>query len=442
MQVIYLPVLVKKKLLYLLLIFIALPSYWTFAQSRYTFASCPGSSYVDEIPNIFSVGPVSVPCGSTANVSFIIDTYNYSPNTVYNYPPRPGYTAASFTLPAGWQWVSTAINGSYYEFGSTFIRHTVTLKPDPYTAGTATVKNAFPCNGSFIYSQPYTFQISRTVPTPVLSSNALSFCAGSTVSNVTITNALPGATYTWSPTDFGIQVTKNNVEGTSVNITSAVAGSIIVRGNSCGVTSTYKELPVSVVGPVTSPTTVTWSEGVACTNHHVRFSASAVGATSYQWQVSGATIISGQGTSLLGIRLPADGRTVEIWAQGQNSCGTPTGSLGYYATSAMDCEPQLGNQRRSSEAALDSSKASLTTSTIDVYPNPGSDLLHIKLLDAVSNDTDFTISLYDSQGTIQRALTVKQDKLQLDVSGLPSGIYYLSVSYRGKTMGKQVVVAH
>jgi len=258
-------------------------------------------------------------------------------------------------------------------------------------------------------------------------------CANETKSFTLVDNT--GATsFDWqAPAGWSIQGCGNTLLGTplkTVNITAPSTGSdsFLVQAKRSQA-STYISSNVWL-GPVTCAPTITWSEGVSCTDHFVELSASAVGATSYWWEISAGTILGGQGTSSIRFRTPDAMQVVTVWAQGQNNCGTATGSRGSYAFQAFDCEPEprLGNQRISSETSVDSSKASLTTSSIDVYPNPSSDLLHIKLLDVVSNDTDFEISLYDSQGTIQRALTVKQDKLQLDVSGLPSGIYYLSIS--------------
>ena len=78
----------------------------------------------------------------------------------------------------------------------------------------------------------------------------------------------------------------------------------------------------------------------------------------------------------------------------------------------------------------------MSPSPIIVYPNPVSDILHIEIdknaILRANNEGNninltFDIRLYNSTGTLQRQTATKNDKLQINVSGLSDGIYYLHV---------------
>ena len=66
-----------------------------------------------------------------------------------------------------------------------------------------------------------------------------------------------------------------------------------------------------------------------------------------------------------------------------------------------------------------------------VYPNPAADVLNIEIDDdaAKSRTERFELEfrLYDGQGNMLRQSAAKGGSVQINLSGLPDGIYYLHV---------------
>jgi len=73
-----------------------------------------------------------------------------------------------------------------------------------------------------------------------------------------------------------------------------------------------------------------------------------------------------------------------------------------------------------------------------VYPKPTTDFVHItiapqaidrlKAQQQVASDLTFDIQLFDTRGNMLRQTTTKGDTVQLDVSNLPTDVYYLHIS--------------
>ena len=86
------------------------------------------------------------------------------------------------------------------------------------------------------------------------------------------------------------------------------------------------------------------------------------------------------------------------------------------------------------------------------YPNPASGMVNIKIdteryenasnARGVNMDPTYDIRLYNGQGNLVRNTTTKSDKTQLNLSGLPNGVYYLHVydGISGKPEVKQIIV--
>ena len=94
-----------------------------------------------------------------------------------------------------------------------------------------------------------------------------------------------------------------------------------------------------------------------------------------------------------------------------------------------------------------------------VYPNPAVDILHIEIdpiafnkssgLEgaeerAVMQQPDYDIRLYDSQGNLVRQASSQSSKLSFNVSNLPNGIYFLTVSVgiNDKPSIQRVIINH
>jgi hypothetical protein len=62
---------------------------------------------------------------------------------------------------------------------------------------------------------------------------------------------------------------------------------------------------------------------------------------------------------------------------------------------------------------------------LQIYPNPASDLIYIKLPDERETE-DILVDVYDSSGRLALQNMVRHDQ-QMDVSALSGGIYFLKL---------------
>ena len=69
-------------------------------------------------------------------------------------------------------------------------------------------------------------------------------------------------------------------------------------------------------------------------------------------------------------------------------------------------------------------------SGIVVYPNPAKDILNIV------TDLDVKASLYDMTGRILKSNIIEK---QIDLSNLPSGVYFLNIEHEGQIYNKRII---
>jgi len=77
---------------------------------------------------------------------------------------------------------------------------------------------------------------------------------------------------------------------------------------------------------------------------------------------------------------------------------------------------------------------------VHIYPNPFRESLS---LDLANNETSVTVRISDAMGKLvsNKQLAVANHSTRLDgISGLPSGIYYLSVLSRGKMLVHEKII--
>ena len=160
--------------------------------------------------------------------------------------------------------------------------------------------------------------------------------------------------------------------------------------------------------------------------------------TEYEWEVYGAPsswyVISTNGGSTTDVCFIGNA-TYYVYVTGYNGCGSDGGYMFVDAYSYNDA-------------------------SYAYYPNPTSDILTVKIdqknIDKAiflqknaaqrsSSDPTFDIRLYDGFGVLHRHITTnKAGNVQLDVFGLPDGIYYLHIhdGVSKEPEKKQIVVKH
>ena len=76
-------------------------------------------------------------------------------------------------------------------------------------------------------------------------------------------------------------------------------------------------------------------------------------------------------------------------------------------------------------------EVSTETGMLHVFPNPCSDLLTVELNEAITHfQTIYQVSIYDISGRLIKTFRMRNELpgYSIDVSGFPSGVYYVSVN--------------
>ena len=79
----------------------------------------------------------------------------------------------------------------------------------------------------------------------------------------------------------------------------------------------------------------------------------------------------------------------------------------------------------------------ITESTFAVYPNPFSEQLNIVLPDTVKGN--YTFSMSDMSGRRIYSKNQSEKSFHWNTTGLPKGVYVISIEYNGKVLSKKVV---
>jgi alpha-tubulin suppressor-like RCC1 family protein len=214
--------------------------------------------------------------------------------------------------------------------------------------------------------------------------------------------------YTWTMPVGASIASGQGTNNITLNFSSTFAGGTIkvsagnCKGNSANISKNISSVP-GTPGQISGPNS-------ACTNQTVAYSVPAVtGATYYQWSApAGSVIASGQGTNSVTVTFGASGGTLSVRAG--NACG-------------------LGNPRNKSitvncSLRPESAGDLLDYSSISVYPNPTADNLTIESSNGYLL-SGITIYSTDGRKVHEEILTSKSKKVELNLSELAAGVYFL-----------------
>ena len=264
------------------------------------------------------------------------------------------------------------------------------------------------------------FQYTVNTPTSKII-GLVSFCAGSS-RNITYTVssnasvALTG-TFTWSSSNTAWTVTNNGSAVTTLTAPStAGATTLTVKGgNLCQ--------PVSIV--VTAlPNTLAMPNSPAFlqSGNQCAFDGSILpvsGATSYQWSENNFASILETTTGTRTTDGPFFPRqTYNVSVRATNMCTNgPIRTI----THTMPAPP-VGCLARMMNIE---SAGSVDQTDVLIYPNPSYDLLHINLPDG---DETTQLKLFNTAGQLVKNLLTHEKEISLEIQGVPSGLYILTIS--------------
>ena len=327
-------------------------------------------------------------------------TFTVCPGTngvAFSVPPSLGATTYNWTVPTG----ATVASGA----GTNSI--TVNFGPT-YTIGNVCVTAQSVCGAT---SLPRCKTVASITPgTPGnFTTGATSGVCGQTITYSI--NSVSGATgYTWTAPAGASLASANGTNTIDIAFSPGyTTGNVCVTAdNACG---SGTPRCVLVKGTPSNPGVITGLNSVCANDAGVGYSiAPLFGATGYLWTVpSGATIVSGQGTTAIIVDYGANGGTIGVTASG--TCGN-SGTRTLIV--AMNCRV---------------SSSTLPGASVNAYPNPVSTQFNVEL-NAINAGT-YTVELMDLAGRViySDVITATEgiNNAVIDVATYAKGVYTMSV---------------
>jgi hypothetical protein len=296
---------------------------------------------------------------------------------IYSVSPVAGASSYSWTLPGGWTGTSTT-NTISVVIGS--------------TPGQITVASRNCCSAS----QPVTLDISvDPSPSVSITSSQLTICKG----NSTTLLANGATSYTWNTSATTSSITVSPTITTSYSVT----GSNTVGCSNSAITSvsvTNNSLPtISVSGP-----------SLSCSGQNISLASN--GASTYTWQPG---LMNGFLVSVS----PTVTTVYTVTGTDANGCYNSA----TYTQSVSACTGI--NFLTSGNAAF------------SVYPNPFTDVISISIQSNKNTPTE--IEVYSIAGKLLVHTIYDQPNINIDLSKLDSGIYFIKLKNSEGTATKKII---
>ncbi len=245
----------------------------------------------------------ATPGAITGSVAVCAGTYAYSIAAAAN------ATSYTWTVPSG----ATLVSGQ----GTTAIQVTY---PGGYTSSTLSV-TATSCGGTSAAKSVTIAPASAAPATPGVITGALAVCPGTyTYYIADVVNAL---TYTWvAPSNASITAGQGTNTVSVTFVSGFITGNLTVTADNCIGSSVAKTLalktipaaPAAITGPITD---------VCNTTTGITYSVAPIlGASSYNWVVTGGTITGGQGTTNITVNFPSTFASATVKVQEITSCSS------------------------------------------------------------------------------------------------------------------------
>ncbi|CAN5487135.1 hypothetical protein BH11BAC2_BH11BAC2_01440 [soil metagenome] len=240
--------------------------------------------------------------------------------------------------------------------------------------------------------------------------------------------AISGITYTWT-VPFGASiVTGQGTNSVSVSfVPGYITGNIsVTASNNCGTSGarskSVKAIPAQPVSISGAVNICTGQTGVIYTT------ANIVGASSYLWTVpSGATIVSGQGTTSITVNFGNTPRIGNVVVKAVNDCGVSANRALSVTISAC---PKIADFSNTGSAVL------------NLFPNPANS--YVEIIFNTEKETSGQLRLQNILGQFiyQQVInpTAGQNSYMVDLRKLPAGVYIVSIEQEGRSFTKRLVV--
>lgn len=337
--------------------------------------------------------PIAAPSGINGTINVCgVTTVTYSAALV------TGATSYTWTLPAG-------VSGT-----STTNIITVTFDPSFSAGNISCVANNAGCQSNARVITP------RTAPAqPASIIGQQNNLCGNNPYTYTMPTVSGATSYIWT-VPAGATFTNPTPNSCEVTFPSGLSsGQITVQAaNSCG-SSIVRALTVTTA-PVT-PYTINGPVSVCANQTGIVYSVNAInGATNIQWGVpTSATIVSGQGTPSITVNWGSIGGNVRALAV--NACSN---GLAVQQRVNITCREEMPEAELAAEV-ID------TPVSFEIFPNPGSNNLSIRINDDMAQNGQI-VEILDMLGRKIQNARLTQNITELDMSQAPAGIYFIRVA--------------
>jgi hypothetical protein len=323
----------------------------------------------------------------------------------------PGTASYLWTVPANASITAgQGTNSITVSFGST------------YATGAITVASVNDCGTSPVRS----LTVTRNNPsTPSLISGPTNVCPhiapAGTPATYTVAAVPSVTTYTWT---VPVGATIGSGQGTNtITVTypsGFTSGAIsVVASNGCG-SSSARNLAVGTLQPAT-PGVIDVINTQTCPNREFTYTIAAMpaNATSVLWTVpSGATLVSGQGSTSITVQYPGTAVDGFVTAQGVNNCGVSV--IRSVTVKLAACPPPAPFTKGVTEVT-----APAETMEVKVFPNPT--VSDFKLQVITAGKEEISVRVLDVQGRFIRQFTATAYQTINLGAELKAGAYLIEV---------------
>ena len=277
----------------------------------------------------------------------------------------------------------TAVAGQSYLWNTGDTTQSITTNQAGSYSFTATT-----LDGCVDTSAVYTTSIFADPDTSVVVTQTL-FCA----SDSAVLIAAPGQSYLWSNGD--------STQATIVNTT----GSYYVTATTIdGCSGNSDTTSITVVPDIVVPQIVVNGLGWVATGSSTTFTITLDSTQTYQWNVEGGTIISGQGTDSLVVNWGIPDTSVTIWLVISNGVCSDSASV-TFAISGIGFEEDL-------------------MSGAKLYPNPNGGQFTVFVPEEYIGSEMVVI---DGVGRVIERLMIQDSRTNIDVRDKPKGVYRVQI---------------
>ena len=324
----------------------------------------------------------------------------------YSIAPVFGATSYTWTLPAGFTYVS----------GAGTVQITVNI-PSTFVYGQVKVSAVNACGnipGTGIY-------VTGNVPAmPVTMTGPANVC-GLTTATYSVTPVTGATGYNWVITGAGTIVGSSTGQSVTVALSGTAGGTITCQAtNVCG-SGAAKAMNLSVAA--IQPGAITGLANV-CNQTTATYSVAAVsGAVSYTWQLAAGMIyVSGQGTNTLVVNIAASTGTTTansiLMVKTTNACG----SISLWRSMTIT--------RCLNAAAMNNGTQEKSNTISNLYPNPTSSDFTIDVTSEM--DEEITLEVYDILGNLvisqKHQLVSGTNTMNTNIGEFKNGMYFVRLT--------------